>query len=94
MKQEKIILLQTSRSVKIIAEQEQSQDGAQLEVNVLIKEANENNFHPPIGITHPKYWKLRKLPVHKSRILQIQYSGLSNKEIRKAMKEFGKGLYL
>jgi len=91
MIQEKTMFLQTGRSVKIIAQDIQAPDTANIEVNVLIKEPKEEFFHPPIGITHPKYWKLRKLAPQQSRLLQIQYSGLSDKELRKAIKEFKKG---
>lgn len=84
------MLLRTGRSVKIMAQPIQSQDTFDMQVSVLIKDPRELYFHPPIEISHPKYWKLRSLPAEKSRMLQIQYSGISNKEIRKALKEFNK----
>ncbi len=86
MIQEKTVLLQTGRSVKIIAKDLLDTDVPDIEVNVLIKEPSEVHYHTPI------YWKLKKLPPQQSRLLQLQYSGLSDKDIRKAIKEFKKDL--
>lgn len=59
-------------------------------VNVLIRDPKEEAFRSPIGPTHPKYWKLKSLDPEKARQLQIQYSGVHRKHIRKAIREFDK----
>jgi hypothetical protein len=87
---EKTLTLNTGRSVKVIAQKLQLRDKIKIEVEVLIKEPKEVSYHPPIGVTHPKYWKLKKLDPQKSNLLQIQYSGLSEKQMRKTVKELQK----
>ena len=87
---EKTFTLETGRSVKVIAKAQITADQTKVkpEIEVLIKEPRDEDFHPPIGITHPKYWKLKKLDSQQSKILQIQYSGITEKQIRKAIREF------
>jgi len=90
MKQEKIFTLETGRCIKIITEGLLAEDFSRITVtiDVLIKDPKEENFHLPIVETHPKYWKLKKLNAEQSRILQNEYSGVTEKQIRKAVKEF------
>jgi hypothetical protein len=90
MTQEKTFTLRTGRSVKVIGKSRINQHQVQIdtEIEVLIKEPKEDDFRPPIGSTHPKYWKLKKLDSEKTRELQIEYSGISAKQIRKALNEF------
>lgn len=87
---EKTFTLETGRSVKVIAKAQDIAGQAKVkpEIEVLIKEPRDENFRPPIGITHPKYWKLKKLDLQQSKILQIQYSGITDKQLRKAIREF------
>ena len=61
-----------------------SQTKVNPEIEVLIKEPKDEYFHPPIGITHPKYWKLKKLDSQQYKLLQIQYSGITEKQIRES----------
>ena len=90
MVHEKTFTLETGRSVKVIAKSEFPAEQAKAvpEIEVLIKESKEQDFHPPIGITHPKYWKLKKLDSQQSKRLQIQYSGITEKQLRKTISEF------
>ena len=89
MTHEKIFVLETGRSVKVIISNAliQIDSKLELEIDVLIKEPKELEFRPPIGATHPQYWKLKKLDLQHSRVLQMEYSGLSEKHIKIAVKE-------
>ncbi len=90
MTHEKTFTLDTGRSVKVIAKALLLDDKSKIEteIEVLIKEPREVGYRLPIGNTHPKFWKLKKLNSQQTRILQIQYSGISEKQIRKTIKEF------
>ena len=90
MTHEKTYVLTTGRSVKVITQGTIPVDQSDIEIElaVLVKEPKEESFHPPIGLTHPKYWKLKRLNPEESRMIEIQYSGLSDKQIRNAVKEF------
>ncbi|WP_149243636.1 hypothetical protein [Dyadobacter sp. 32] len=90
MTHEKTFILVTGRSVKVIAKASpvKDQSNFETEIEVLIKEPREENYRPAIGQTHPKYWKLRKLDSIKTQLLQIKYSGVSEKQIRKTIREF------
>ncbi|TLU88695.1 hypothetical protein [Dyadobacter sediminis] len=59
MKLEKTLVLQSGRSVRI-TRCEYLVEAGKSELDVLIKEPNEETFRPLIGLTHPKYWKLKK----------------------------------
>jgi hypothetical protein len=73
MKLEKTFLLPTGRAVKIIAEPAAHPTAAfsMEDFDILIKEPREEDFHPPIGETHPKYWKLKKLNPKEVKIIEI-----------------------
>ena len=86
MTHEKTFTLETGRSVKVLA-RAVDQSKVHTEIEVLIKEPREENYRLPIGRTHPKYWKLKGLDSQKTRVLQIKYSGISDKQIRKTIKE-------
>lgn len=88
MTHEKTLTLRTGRSVKVITQSTSLIDPQDIEIDVLIKEPSEANYRPPIGLTHPKYWKLKQMDAQKSRKLQIKYSGLTEKQVRIAIKEF------
>lgn len=94
MKNEKIYELKAGRTAKVIIKGTPASDLSKIviETEVLVKDQREEEFRPPIGLSHPKYWKLKRLTVEQSRKLQIQYSGLSDKQIRKAVGEFEKML--
>ena len=87
---EKTFSLQTGRIIKIIIRGYFSpmEPAIKTSLEVLIKDPKEEYFHTPIGILHPQFWKLKKMDQEKARMLQITYSGISQKQINKAMREF------
>lgn len=95
MKQEKIFVLETGRSIKIITEGILAEDLSKVTITttVLIKNPREEEFHLPIGETHPKFWKLKQLDEEKSRLLHIKYSGVTDKMLKKAAKAFDQMLH-
>jgi len=94
MKHERIFVLQSGRAAKVIITGILASDLSKvsIDIDVLVKDPKEEEFRAPIGISHPKYWKLQRLTDELARKLQIQYSGISEKQIRKAVKEFEKML--
>lgn len=92
MTHEKVFILETGRAVKVMVEGVLAEDLSKvsIQVDVLIKDPKEEEFRPPIGPTHPKYWKLKNLDDEKAGLLQIQYSGVARKQIRKTIREFDK----
>lgn len=92
MTHEKVFILETGRAVKVSVEGVLAEDLSKvsIQVDVLIKDPKDEEFRPPIGLTHPKYWKLKGLDPEKASALQIQYSGVHRKQIRKTIREFDK----
>lgn len=92
MKLEKTFLLPTGRTVKVTAQPtvQSTIPFSKEDFEILIKEPKEEDFHPAIGETHPKYWKLKKLNPKEVKLVAIKYSGLSEKQIRNTLKEFEK----
>ncbi|TLV03335.1 hypothetical protein [Dyadobacter luticola] len=90
MKHEKEVTLETGRTIKIILSEavRPNNHEVMLDLDVLIRDPKDEDFHPPIEQTHPKYWKLKSMDSEKSRQMQIKYSGITDKLIRKAIKEF------
>ncbi|MCF0049110.1 hypothetical protein MUK70_04545 [Dyadobacter chenwenxiniae] len=88
MTHEKTLILQTGRCVKVISQWKNPMNPGEIEIDVLIKDPSETHYRPPIGLTHPKYWKLKRMGAEKSKQLQIQYSGLTEKQLRSVVKEF------
>ena len=86
---EKTFTVYADRLVKLVIKtSEQIPDAAlQIELDVLIRETNEQQFRSPIGATYPKYWKLKRLDAGQAALLQIKYSGISRKQIRSAISE-------
>ena len=83
----KMFLLRSGRIVSVTSSlrvQAASLTAAQLEVSV--KEPQEDSFHAPIQTAHPKYCKLKTLDEDRQRILQLKYSGLNKKEIDLALE--------
>ncbi|WP_159478327.1 hypothetical protein [Dyadobacter sp. 3J3] len=92
---EKIIVLSTGRVVRITAKKVQSFNSLdkRLDIDVLIREAREGNFHRPIELRHPKYWKLKSLDTDRQLLLQLQYSGLSTRQITQSLQELHQKLF-
>jgi hypothetical protein len=86
---EKLFNLTTDRDAKVIVKGNITSAGAVvIDFEFLIKDKNDRYFHPPIGINHPQYWKLKRFPHPKGLLLQMQYSGLSKKQVNTALREF------
>lgn len=90
MRHEKAFVLRTGRLVKVIITGILATDLSKVsvETDILIKDIRDEHFHPPIGSIHPRYWKLKRLDAEQARVLQIRYSGLTQRQLRSAMKEF------
>lgn len=88
----KIITLQTGRTVKLTFDDtlrwEEDDQKIEGQIQVTIRERNEEKFHPPIGMNHPRYWKLKRSGAEHAARLQLAYSGLSSKQISSAIKEY------
>lgn len=87
---EKIFRHSVSREVKIIVKGEKARysHDIELELEFLVKDTNDQNFHLPIGSNHPQYWKFKKCDPERAYYLQLEYSGISRKEILETVKEF------
>ena len=59
-----------------------------IEMEFLIKEIYDQQFRVPIDINHPKYWKLQRLTAENANYMQLEYSGISKKQVLAALKEF------
>ena len=90
MLHETILTLKTGRFVKVTACEKitGTNTDPEVELNVLIKDPNEAQFRPSIGYSHPKYWKLKTLDPSQSKLLELEYAGISKKEINRVAKEF------
>ncbi|CAG5017721.1 hypothetical protein DYBT9275_05832 [Dyadobacter sp. CECT 9275] len=90
MKHEKTVTLKTGRLLKIIVTEVHSllcSEGT-IQVEVLVMDPKDDDFRLPIGESHPQFWKLKRLNEQQARTLQIQYSGVMDKQIKRAIKEF------
>jgi len=87
---EKTFSLSIAREAKIVVKAEIRKRKREITVDLdfLIRDTHEDIFHPPIGINHPRYWKLKKVPDQKSRQMQMEYSGISRKQLLLVMTEF------
>ena len=88
MLHETILTLKTGRFVKVTACEMITGTDSEVELNVLIKDPNEAQFRPSIGYSHPKYWKLKTLDPSQRKLLELEYAGISKKEINRVAKEF------
>lgn len=59
-----------------------------IDYDFLIREKHDTDFRAPIGPNHPQYWKLKKSDAEKAQLLQLEYSGISRKQIKEATREF------
>lgn len=90
MMHEKIFILKNRREVKIIfnAIPDPVTQELKFEYEILIREPGEKAFRAPIGISHPKYWKLQKATKEQGRELILMYSGLTRRHLLETEKEF------
>ena len=87
---EKIYHLTVSRQAKIIIRGTVLKKSNEVFITFefLVKDSGENTFHAAIGQDHPKYWKLQGMSPEKAQLLQMEYSGISRKQLYAAMKEY------
>lgn len=87
---EKIFSLTIGREAKIVVKADVRKRKREIIVDFdfLIKDTHENIFHEPIVLNHPQYWKLKKASDKKSRQMQMEYSGISRKQLLLVMDEF------
>ena len=90
MKRFKVYKHPNGRLIQVIIEGNLSEDLSKvsIDIDVLIKDSQDEDFHAVIGESHPKYWKLKRLEPAQIKAMQIKYSGVSAKQIRSAVKEF------
>jgi hypothetical protein len=87
---EKTFTLAVDREAKIIVKGSATNNSKQINIDFefLIKEKQDKFFRSPIGLNHPKYWKLQSLTPEKAQAMQLVYSGVSRKQLDMAIKEF------
>jgi hypothetical protein len=87
---EKVFTLKNRREVKVTfkASYLPNTQEASTDYEILIREPGEKDFRNPIGISHPKYWKLQTVSKEHGRELTLLYSGISQKQLRVVEKEF------
>ncbi|MCF0069849.1 hypothetical protein LZD49_05155 [Dyadobacter sp. CY261] len=87
---EKIFPLSVGREAKIVVGGQvvRNRNEIIIDYEFLIREKHDTDFRPPIGPNHPQYWKLKKSTAEKSQLLQLEYSGISRKQIKEVTREF------
>ncbi|GLU53849.1 hypothetical protein [Dyadobacter frigoris] len=87
---EKVFTLKNRREVKVIFKATYLPTTQKLKTDyeILIREPGEKLFREPIGISHPKYWKLQTVSKEQGRELILLYSGISHKQLQSAENEF------
>jgi hypothetical protein len=91
---EKIFQLKSGREVKVVVKGYFLHDNPQLstEYEILIKEPKEKYFRTPIGIDHPQYWKMKRSSVQQAKLIMLEYSGISQRQINQVVTEFNRVL--
>ncbi|WP_221392958.1 hypothetical protein [Dyadobacter sp. NIV53] len=96
---ERVFYVGGGRVVKIIVRGRFTRNRSEMTIDfeLLIKETNDIDFRQPIGENHPKYWKFKNSDFGRSQLLQLQYSGISKKQLKEAIEAFkikaGTGLH-
>jgi len=92
MVHEKVFVLKNRREVKVIFASISDPVSQKLKYDytILIKEPGEKVFREPIGVSHPKYWKLQKASREQGRELILTYSGISRRHLTDVEREFEK----
>ena len=87
---EKTFHLSVGREAKIIVRGQLARNRNEITIDYefLIREKHDTDFREPIGPNHPQYWKLKKSTQERSQLLQLEYSGISRKQIREVTREF------
>jgi hypothetical protein len=89
---EKIFQLKSGREVKIIVKGIFLHDNPQFntEYEILIREPKEKYFRTPIGVNHPQYWKMKRSSTNQAKMLLLEYSGASQRQVNQALSEFNR----
>ncbi len=87
---EKTFHLSVGREAKIVVRGQVARSRKEIIIDYefLIREKHDTDFREPIGSNHPQYWKLKKSTPERSQLLQLEYSGISRKQIKEATREF------
>lgn len=90
MVHEKIFTLKNRREVKVIFKSIQNAVTQKLKIDyeILIREPGEKSFRLPIGVSHPKYWKLQTVSKEQGRELILMYSGITRRHLLEVEREF------
>ncbi|CAG5070648.1 hypothetical protein DYBT9623_03193 [Dyadobacter sp. CECT 9623] len=89
---EKIFHLKSGREVKVVVKGYFLNDNPQVSTDyeVFIKDPKETFFRTPIGANHPQYWKMRRSTPQQAKVLLLEYSGISQRQVSQAIAEFNK----
>ncbi|ACT94259.1 hypothetical protein [Dyadobacter fermentans] len=89
---EKIFQLKSGREVKVVVKSYFLHDNPlrDTEYEILIREPKEKYFRAPIGINHPQYWKMKRSGAQQARILLMEYSGITQRQVNQAIAEFNR----
>ena len=92
MVHEKIFKLAVGREAKIVMKGYLLKNSMEIaiEFEFLLRDSHEKYFRDPIGVNHPRYWRLKRSDHEKSQLLQLEYSGISKKQLSAAIEEFKK----
>lgn len=87
---EKIFHLSIGREAKIVVKGQVARSRSEIVIDYefLIREKHDVDFREPIGPNHPQFWKLKKSTPERSQLLQLEYSGISRKQLKEVTREF------
>ncbi|WP_353719769.1 hypothetical protein [Dyadobacter sp. 676] len=87
---EKTFHLSVGREARIVVKGQVARNRSEIIIDYefLIREKHDADFRAPIGPNHPQYWKLKKSTPEKAQLLQLEYSGISRKQLREVTREF------
>ncbi|SEI68503.1 hypothetical protein SAMN05216327_103239 [Dyadobacter sp. SG02] len=89
---EKIFQLRSGREVKVVVKSYFLHDNPQRDTDceILIREPKEKYFRTPIGVNHPQYWKMKRSSAQQAKVLLMEYSGITQRQINQAITEFNR----
>jgi hypothetical protein len=90
MRLEKTFHLSVGREAKIVVKGQLAHNRREIIIDYefLIREKHDIDFRSPIGPNHPQYWKLKKSTPEKSQLLELEYSGISRRQLKEVTREF------
>jgi hypothetical protein len=90
MKYEQTIKLAVNREVKILVTGQRVKNRKTISITLdfFVKDHQEKDFNPLIGVNHPQYWKFKTYSAEKSQYLQLEYSGISRSQLNKVLHDF------